>query len=214
MSKKKRIRARHAIPRFLSLALVCGIASAPVAAQTTRAGTDPRLQIANLTQDVHRLNRELGQLRIEVERLQRENQVLEQKLVDKSTLESRLTQLTLSVNSSLATLQKELLAADERQKDAIVKEVARQIGELARQTQETVDALGKYVGFRGSAVPTTRFSDDYPKNGIAYEVQPGDTLSSIAKEFGSSVRDIQNANRIANPQSLQAGETIFVPQGN
>ena len=55
------------------------------------------------------------------------------------------------------------------------------------------------------------FSDDFPKEGVSYTVQRGDTLSSIASRFGVPVKDITNANRIADPTRLQAGQTLFVP---
>jgi LysM repeat protein len=56
------------------------------------------------------------------------------------------------------------------------------------------------------------FTEDYPKQGTTYTVEPGDTLASIAQRLGSSVRDIQNANKIADPKTLQVGQVIFVPQ--
>ena len=56
------------------------------------------------------------------------------------------------------------------------------------------------------------FSDVYPKTGISYEVQSGDTLSQIALKYGSRVSYIQNANLIANPsKDLQVGDIIFIP---
>ena len=61
------------------------------------------------------------------------------------------------------------------------------------------------------ALPTN-FSDDYPKTGVSYTVQPGDTLSAIARIHGSSIKHIQNANKIVIPsRDLQVGQTIFIP---
>jgi LysM repeat protein len=42
-------------------------------------------------------------------------------------------------------------------------------------------------------------------------VRGGDTLSSIAKKFGSTVDWVQNANEIASPLQLQAGRKLFIP---
>ena len=63
-----------------------------------------------------------------------------------------------------------------------------------------------------SASQPLEFSDDYPKTGLSYEVQPGDTLSQIALKFGSTVRFIQDANQIKDPaRDLRIGDTIFIP---
>ena len=56
------------------------------------------------------------------------------------------------------------------------------------------------------------FPNNYPKSGVSYEVQPGDTLSEIAVRFGSRVEHIQNANQINDPsKDLRVGDIIFIP---
>ena len=56
------------------------------------------------------------------------------------------------------------------------------------------------------------FTDNYPKSGVSYEVQSGDTLSQIAVQFGSKVEYIQNANQINDPaRDLRVGDIIFIP---
>lgn len=44
-----------------------------------------------------------------------------------------------------------------------------------------------------------------------YEVQPGDTLASIAAEHGTTVSDIAAANSIENPNRIRAGQTLTIP---
>ncbi len=46
-----------------------------------------------------------------------------------------------------------------------------------------------------------------------YVVQPGDTLWTIAQQFGVSVDDLARANGIANPNAvtLQVGQTLRIP---
>jgi len=51
----------------------------------------------------------------------------------------------------------------------------------------------------------------YMKEGIKYVVQPGDTLSSIARKNHSSVRAIIATNSITTPSKLYVGREIFVP---
>jgi LysM repeat protein len=44
-----------------------------------------------------------------------------------------------------------------------------------------------------------------------YQVQPGDTLTSIAQEHGVSPDAIIAANELANPDALTEGQTLLIP---
>ncbi len=44
-----------------------------------------------------------------------------------------------------------------------------------------------------------------------YTVQPGDTLGSIAKRFGTTVQELQRLNNITNPDVLALGQKLIVP---
>lgn len=48
--------------------------------------------------------------------------------------------------------------------------------------------------------------------GETYRVQSGDTLSDIASRFGVTVHAIVNANEIANPRALRAGQKLTIPK--
>jgi len=47
--------------------------------------------------------------------------------------------------------------------------------------------------------------------GIRVEVQPGQTLSDLAREHGISVRAIQRANDIDDPDRIEVGRTLLIP---
>ena len=47
--------------------------------------------------------------------------------------------------------------------------------------------------------------------GQTYVVQKGDTLSSIAKRFGVSVREIVELNDISNPNMIRVGQKLVLP---
>ena len=44
-----------------------------------------------------------------------------------------------------------------------------------------------------------------------YVVQQGDTLGSLAEEFGTTVEEILAANGMTDPDSLQSGQTLLIP---
>jgi LysM repeat protein len=45
----------------------------------------------------------------------------------------------------------------------------------------------------------------------SYVIQPGDTLFSIARRFGTSVQALAAANRIVNPNLIFAGQSLIIP---
>ena len=50
-----------------------------------------------------------------------------------------------------------------------------------------------------------------PPGASTYTVKPGDTLSSIARKYGTSPGELQKINRLANPNQIRVGTTIVVP---
>ncbi len=48
------------------------------------------------------------------------------------------------------------------------------------------------------------------KEGIPYKIKSGDSLSSLAKRFGTSVADIQKHNNMKNDK-IKADQTIKIP---
>ena len=47
---------------------------------------------------------------------------------------------------------------------------------------------------------------------LVYTVQPGDTLSAIANRFGVTVDDLVRANRLVDPDQLEVGQQLSIPQ--
>jgi rare lipoprotein A len=55
----------------------------------------------------------------------------------------------------------------------------------------------------------TYVSGDGVGAGGTYVVQPGDTMSGIAAELGTTVEDLAAANGVANPDLVYAGQTLY-----
>lgn len=180
---------RNAFPMLFFLLL-----TGSLPAQATPGQNPSTVLLANLQQDVQLLQKQVAQIQLEVEDLRRQLQLL---------------QNTSPNANALDTLQTQYKAEDARNRQEIITLLSQQIEKLATQTQNAITALAKSMD-AGKAPP--RFETNFPKEGITYTVQKGDTLSTIARQFNSTVRDIQNANQIADPKELQAGQVIFIPQ--
>lgn len=179
--------------------LLCACVN-PVMAQ----GSDAR-RISDLEQDVQSLKEQVGQMRIAMEELQRQNAALRAQLGQTgASAANAVSQAQL--DGQMANLRAELMRSQTAQKNEIIDEVGRQMDRLAKQTQRAMQAQA------APAASDASFSDDFPKTGISYTVQKGDTLSAIARRFGATMEDIRNANRISDPSKVIVGQTLFIPQ--
>lgn len=158
------------------------------------------------------LRQEVRQMRLEVERISRENQQIRELLGSSQSGGKAVAALERRLDQEVERLRGERSDAIGQTRSEIVSQISRQVESLAVQTEKALRALADAVEARPETVPTITFSDDYSREGVAYTIQRGDTLSGIARQFDSSVRDIQNANRIADPTRIQVGDTIFIPR--
>ncbi|TVR46975.1 MAG: LysM peptidoglycan-binding domain-containing protein [Puniceicoccaceae bacterium] len=197
------------LPCLLAVVALAGLSGV----ETRGQGADPiAVQLANLREDIRIMDERMRTLRLEVEQLSRDNQRLrEQVSRNERNLEGLAT--VSQLNQAIAGLARQMQDGDEAVRRDVIQQVTRQIEQLAKQTQTAIDALARSVSARPvQAAPPPTFSEDYPRQGITYTVQRGDTLSSIASRHRSTVRDIQNANQIADPSRLQVGQVLFIPQ--
>ena len=59
--------------------------------------------------------------------------------------------------------------------------------------------------------PTTPTTQRIPGTELVYTIEQGDTLYSIARQFGVSVDALIELNNIANPDVIRAGDELFIP---
>lgn len=180
----------------------------PVFSQMTSAN----VQLANLRSDIDRIDQVIRSLRLEVEALRREN---------RETREWVRAQLdgvgqgvsSEQLNAILREFESKLQSVNEASRQALVNEVSREIETLAEQTQKAINALAKSVEGQPQLEQVIVFSDDYPKTGTSYTVKGGDSLAKIARQLGSKVDWIRNANRLSS-DIIYPGQELFIPLKN
>jgi LysM repeat protein len=175
----------------------------PVWAQQSYSSDNARVELAGLHQDLQLLNQRVGELSLSVEQLNRDNTALQAKLNQNFATVEQL-------NAAVAEINRTLQAALADQKRETLNLVASQLEKLGRQTNASLDAIAKGQATR--PVVQTSFTEDFPKEGINYTVQAGDTLAVIARKNNAKQKDIINANKIADPAKIMVGQTLFIPQ--
>ena len=168
-----------------------------------------RVTVANLSQDISLLSQQVKTVRLEMEELRRENARLR---VEVAAVALEAQEQVSNLSISIDSLRSDYENADEVQKEKIVSEINRQVNALTIQTQNAIEAVARVVRSGPEPLVEESFSDDFPKTGKPYLVNPGDTLSGIAREHKSTIKWIQNANKIVDPShDLKVNETIFIP---
>jgi hypothetical protein len=77
---------------------------------------------------------------------------------------------------------------------------------------------GPETGIGGEATPagtpgaTPSGQDPVVNDVLAHIVQPGDTLASIAREYGVTAEEIAAENNIQNPNEIFVGNVLIIPQ--
>ena len=177
------------------------------------SSAEANVRLANLTQDIELLSRQVAILRSEVEALRRENAQLRaasgegasSNLVTRENLRS----FAEVIDNKFDSFRQEISSANTVHNQELLKEVNAKLTALARQTKLQFDAVAKSSPQQPS-VPEV----NYPNDGTVYTVKGGDTLSAIARNHGSKVSWIKAANNIVKDTSLQVGRAVFIPQGN
>lgn len=169
------------------------------------------IELANLREDVRLLTQRMGDLQLKLEQVEQENRELRMKTANATQNYATIAQL----NESVADLNRAIKSAVATSKNETLQQVGSQMEKLAKQTNAAIESLAKNVSSSAprSPIAAPAFSDDYPKEGITYTVQKGDSLASIAKKTGAASKDIINANKLSDPAKIHAGQALFIPGG-
>lgn len=167
-----------------------------------------------ISQEVELLRQQVGQLQLTVEALQRE--VSETRSAAAAGRQSYAT--VKQLNDAIADINRLIKNTGAATKADTLRTVSAQMDKLVKQTNDALADMAKNInagrrsgGSTTAVKPPPAFSDNYPKEGISYTVQAGDTIGKIAQKTGSKIRDIINANRIADDTKLMIGQVLFIP---
>jgi LysM repeat protein len=196
------------VPRRLNL--LCAALAALLAATRVPAQSE----MADLHEDVRGLTQRVGELSLRVEQLEHDNAQLRSKVAGLDGGKDSVT--TVQLNGAVAQLNASIRSAVESSRGEILKQVATQMENLARQTNAALDSVakGNSVPVRAAA-PAAKAapSEATSREGVSYTVQKGDSLGIIAKKTGARAQDIIEANKLADPSRIQVGQVLFVPGG-
>jgi LysM repeat protein len=175
--------------------------------------TSVNVQMANLRSDVDRLDQIVRALRLEVESLRRENRDLQEWVRAQVSGSSQDTVSSDQLTSVLRQFEQKIQSVNRASRETLVNEVSKEIEKLAEQTQKAINALAKSIEGQPQLEQVIVFNDDYPRSGTSYTVKSGDSLGKIARELGSKVDWIRNANRLSS-DIIYPGQELFIPLEN
>ena len=122
---------------------------------------------------------------------------------EQNTIDSRLagilnssTSVGAAQRAEIESLRKEL----ESTRSANEKKMAILLDEIARENERILDTIRKGRGTGGYT------------QGYEHVVRSGETVSTIARQYGATVNAVVEANGLANPNSIRVGQILFVPQ--
>ncbi len=205
----------------LAAALAVRAQTAPVYAQPTPgpAGPSP----AAMEQDIQSLQRLVGQLRLDVDALQQQNDNLRKQIITQADVNAAV-QNAMSKNlddTNKAIAQAITQATTSLRKD-IIDQVTKQIEALARDTNAQLQTLAQAIGKAPpvstkvvAVPPSTQPPQDFGQ-GEVYIVKPNDNLSKIAAHYHVPMTDIEQANHMtpADANNIRTGQSIFIPLKN
>ncbi len=198
---------------FRRTPLLCAALLSPIAVPRASA----QAEVADLREDVRGLSQRVGELSLRVEQLEHENAQLKAKAASGPGSGDFVT--SVQFNAAVADLNAAIKSSVSSSRAEILQQVAVQMENLAKQTNTALDSIAK-PGAAAQARPAAQvpgakaaFSEAYPKEGVSYTVQKGDSIGLIAKRTGAKAQDIIDANKLVDPSRIQAGQVLFVPGG-
>ena len=210
MNRSSRFQFSHLSLSSVVLLTVCLMAGFTSHAQAQ--STSVRGQIAELSQRFNELEQNYNLLQLQISNLTAENNRLKQELAALKASSSS-SEVEEVLNAKIEAHRKSTENYVKTQFERIMSILPGERSSPATTTEGTTPTAQAQVTQPATTTQRAQitFSNDFPKNGEIYVVKSGDTLSKIAAQFGSTVRHIQNANKIEDPNTVRVGQKLFVP---
>lgn len=150
-----------------------------------------------LAQQLAVIEEQVNQLREEIKALQFNQEQMQQQIRDLQTQVNEMRRNSAGPSSAaLDALDARIKAVDaarERDKQVILDQLAKELVALS----------GGKTGTGGSPPAAS---------GSEHVVKPGETLSTIAKQYGINVTDLARANSITDINVLRVGQKLVIPK--
>jgi LysM repeat protein len=167
-----------------------------------------RSQMAGISQRMEELERQYNLIKLEVDNLRTENDRLN-KTIQNLQSAAPSKDLEAAFNSKLALYQKQTEQYIKDQYEKVISLISKKIDSVASAPVSIPQTVVSTPVQTKVSQPAIK---DFPKEGgVLYTVVTGDTLSSIAKKHNSTVRYIQAANDISDPNTVKVGDKLFIP---
>jgi Skp family chaperone for outer membrane proteins len=189
-------KTKWMIPALLLPMLLGGCLTTQQSQQRNRETVRMRENYRLLEEDNRRLEGHIESLQLEMERMQS----------DLFTVRSQSDDAARRVNSEMESRLGEI----ERQVALLQQQRISDRREIVEQLSEKIATLIKSSG--ASRAPAGQKRTARSEYGYEHVVQPGETLSEIAAAYGVSVGVIIRENSMKNPNVLQVGQKLFIPE--
>lgn len=180
------------------MAAVFLLASGAAWTQTRPGGT--RTEFRTPQDAVYYYENLIGRLTRQVRSMQDDNALL---VAANTELKQRVAHLETEfgkLNAEVAALRKQIAADAEARKNQL-KSLA---DKLAMPAPEKTSVPGPVSATGRTPVPADR------REFIEHTVEPGTTLTALAKAYGVTVKDIERANHLTSP-TIYAGQKLLIP---
>lgn len=149
------------------------------------------------------LQEDLRRMKARIDAIEQDMQRLANQYNSSNSDQSRVQQAQIQgINASLDELQKRIQAVDaarENDKREIVDSLTRKVSTVLSSQSS---------GSRNSSPAPKRAVNN---EGYEHTVQPGETLSAIAKAYGARPDEIIQANNLKSADVLRVGQKLFIP---
>lgn len=164
-------------------------------AQQVRQQEDLR----TLQERIQRLSGRTEGLEMETQRLAAETESVRKLASSAGESQGRLIQGQVQ---EIGTRVRQLEAARETDRQAIVDDISRRMAEIMKKS-----SVGSSPS--GARTPARRASS---ASGYEHVVKAGESLSAIAAAYGVSAAVISQENGISDPSKVRVGQKLFIPE--